>query len=376
MSATMTVSAAHPRRTAADPSVRVVMVGPGLQVRGGISMGQRLLIEALPNDVSINHIASMVEGSKWRKLRTFIRALLAVREHVRGGEVVHILFASGASSRRKMIIARLAMRRGASVIMHARGGGYREYWQSMSGAERRFTLNTLRRAHRPIVLGDGWRDFFVSVGVPGQRVITAPNPVVLPKQVPQRVAGDTVRFLYLGMIIRRKGTFDLLEAIARLPAELRSRVHVVMAGNGALAELRGSAAALGISGHVDIRDWVSPQERDQLLAAADAFVLPSYVEGMPNALLEAMAWSLPCICTPVGSVPEFVKHRVNGLIVRPGAIDELSAAIAELAGDASLRVQLGREARRSMEPLDIQVYARTMCELYRSAMPRQASGAP
>jgi glycosyltransferase involved in cell wall biosynthesis len=366
MTSTMAAGIDECARTVEGPDVRVVMIGPGLDVRGGISNGQRLLIDALPDDVHVTHIASMVEGSKLRKLLRFIGAAFELRRTLRGGEVVHIHFASGASSRRKMILARIAKRRGASVVMHARGGGYRDYWRAMSSRERVFTLNTLRSVDRLVVLGSGWREFYSGIGVPELRIVTAPNPVKLPAAVPSRIARTKVRFAYLGLVIQRKGTFDLLHAIERLPDEVLARVHFVIAGNGELDALRRTAKHLGIEDAIEIREWISPAERDELLASVDAFVLPSYMEGLPNALLEAMAWALPCICTPVGSVPEFVRHGINGWLVQPGAVDELATAIQMLTEDASLRARLGAAARASMEPFDIRPYAGRMLDLYRS----------
>lgn len=353
-------------RSARWPVPRVFMVGPALEVRGGISAVERVLMMSVPPEASIVHVASMVEGAKWRKLLKFMRTLVELSWRVRRGDVVHIHFASGASSRRKTMIARLALARGARVILHAHGGGYRDYWQSMSGAERAFTLKTLQRVQRLIVLGEEWQSFFVSIGVPPQGIVALPNPVILPRHVPQRAVGREVRMLFLGLIDRRKGAFDLLEAIARLAPPTRARLRAVIAGNGATDELRLQAARLGVADLVDIRDWVDAQERDRLLAASDMFVLPSYAEGLPMSILEAMAWGLPTICTPVGSVHEYVKDGVNGLLVQPGQIDALARAIEQLAADRELRSRLGRVARATVEPLDAEQYVKKMCSLYRS----------
>jgi glycosyltransferase involved in cell wall biosynthesis len=344
----------------------VVMVGPALGVRGGVSAVERALIESAPESVPIRHVATMVEGPKWLKLVQFVRALFSITLRLRRHDLVHIHFASGASSRRKMLIARFALARGARVILHAHGGAYQQFWASISQFERVFTLKTLCRAHRLVVLGERWREFFASLGVPRENIVTLPNPVSLPKRLPDRTAHRSIRFVYLGMIDRRKGAFDLLEALARLSPAVRERVHLVIAGNGAVDELRLLAIRLGIAENVDVRDWIHAQERDRLLASSDAFVLPSYAEGLPMSLLEAMAWGLAPICTPVGSVPEYIKDGINGLLIEPGKIDELAAAIEKIALDPALRVHLGRVARSTVEPLDAEVYTKKVCALYRA----------
>src|SRR5512138_1880621 len=79
-------------------ALRILMVGPDLRVRGGVSAVQRLLLQALPGEITATHVAAMKEGGHWRKLLTFLRALMSVRTQLRRGvDVVHIHFASGAS---------------------------------------------------------------------------------------------------------------------------------------------------------------------------------------------------------------------------------------------------------------------------------------
>jgi glycosyltransferase involved in cell wall biosynthesis len=345
----------------------VVMVGPGLNVRGGVSGVERLLLNALPDDVHATHIATMVEGGKWAKAVTFAKSLgqLAwqLRKHP---DVVHIHFASGASNVRKIIMARLAMAFGANVIMHAHGGGYRKHWERMSPAARTVTLRTLLRAKRLVVLGEGWREFFESIGIQKHRIVVMPNPVVLPESVPERCESGTVRFVYFGLITPRKGVFDLLEALARLSPECRARVHFTLAGNGEVAQLRERAASLGVQDMVEIRDWVDPVERDKLLASANAFVLPSHTEGLPMSLLEAMAWALPPICTPVGSIPEYVIDGANGLLVPPTDVSQLAQAIEKLVSQDEQRKYMGRLARATVEPLCVKQYSSRMCAVYRS----------
>jgi len=348
-------------------SSNVLMLGPGLNVRGGVSGVERMLLNALPENVHATHIATMVEGGKWTKAVTFAHSLAKLTVELgRHPDVVHIHFASGASNIRKIILARIALARGASVIMHAHGGGYQKHWASMSPTARSITLNTLLRVQRLVVLGEAWKTFFESIGVPKHRIVIMPNPVALPEKVPERPLGGKVRFVYFGLISRRKGVFDLVEAVAKLSPECRSRVEFVLAGNGDVVQLRERATSLGVQDLVEIREWVDPAERDRLLAAAHAFVLPSHTEGLPMSLLEAMAWGLPSICTPVGSIPEYVVNDANGLLIAPGDVSQLAAAIEKLVSQEANRVQMGRIARATVEPLCVKQYSTRMCAVYRS----------
>ncbi|WP_129644217.1 glycosyltransferase family 4 protein [Peristeroidobacter agariperforans] len=348
-------------------SSNVLMLGPGLNVRGGVSGVERLLLSALPENVHATHIATMVDGGKWTKAVTFAQSVAKLTLQLnRHPDVVHIHFASGASNIRKIILARVALARGASVIMHAHGGGYQKHWATMSPATRAITLSTLQSVQRLVVLGEGWKAFFESIGVPKHRIVVLPNPVVLPESVPVRGLGGKVSFVYFGLISRRKGVFDLTESVARLSPECRARVEFVLAGHGDVAQLREHANKLGVQDVVQIREWVDPAERDRLLAAAHAFVLPSHTEGLPMSLLEAMAWGLPPICTPVGSIPEYVVNGANGLLIAPGDVSQLAAAIEKLVLQEEDRVQMGRLARATVEPLCVKQYSDRMCAVYRA----------
>jgi glycosyltransferase involved in cell wall biosynthesis len=349
-------------------AMRVLMLGPDLQVRGGVAAVESALIASLPPEVEVTQLATMVEGSKWRKLAVFAQALVRTFAQLRRRpDVVHIHFASRASSVRKMLLARLALARGARVIMHAHGGGYRDYWAGLGAPARAATLQTLSRVHCLIVLGETWREFFASLGVPRERIVVLPNPVVLPTSLPKRLGRSHVRLVYLGLFSRAKGVFDLVDALTRLKPDCLGRTRLVLAGNGQLTQVRELVERRGLARFVEVREWLGPVERDRLLASADAFVLPSYAEGLPMSLLESMAWGLPVIATAVGSIPEHVHEGVQGLLVQqPGDVSELAAAIERIVMDDALRWRMGEQARRAVEPLSVELYARRVAAIYGS----------
>jgi glycosyltransferase involved in cell wall biosynthesis len=94
------------------------------------------------------------------------------------------------------------------------------------------------------------------------------------------------------------------------------------------------------------------------------FILPSYNEGLPMALLEAMSWGLPVITTPVGGIPELVISGTNGLLVNPGDIAGLSAALQSLVASEQLRLQLGNAARATVMPFEIGKYFSQLASVY------------
>lgn len=355
-------------RSAHDkPPLTVLMAGPHLDVMGGVSAVEKLLISSLPPHIRVTHVATMVDGGRTRKLWTFVRALRRwVAELRRRPTLVHIHFSVRASSIRKELLARIALACGARVIMHAHAGEYRAYWAHLSDAARTRSLSVFRRARALIVLGEGWRDFFTSIGVPANRIIVLPNPVRLPRRAAQRPSSDVVTCVYLGLIAQKKGAFDLVRAVALLPASCRTRLRVVMAGNGELERLRALVQELGTAATIEVRSWLSTAERDALLAEAQVFALPSYNEGLPMSLLEAMAFGVAPVTTPVGAIPEVLRHESNGLFVAPGDIAALASALRRMIEDSTARERFAHAARAAVEPLSVERYIERLQSLYQA----------
>jgi glycosyltransferase involved in cell wall biosynthesis len=207
-----------------------------------------------------------------------------------------------------------------------------------------------------------------NLGLKAEQVIVLPNPVKLPSQVPQRLGSHKVSFVFLGRIGPRKGAFDLIKAFACLSAEQKTRSVLTLAGDGDVEQARTLIKSLNLTDYITVLDWLDQEQRDALLAKADVFVLPSYNEGLPMALLEAMSWGLPVITTPVGGIPEVVTHKQNGLLVNPGDTQQLSEAMQSLIEDENLRLSLGSTARLRVIPLDVKNYLTSLSGVYHSVL--------
>jgi glycosyltransferase involved in cell wall biosynthesis len=176
----------------------------------------------------------------------------------------------------------------------------------------------------------------------------------------------TDALLFLGRLGHRKGIFVLLEALAAVRSRFR---HVVLlcGGDGELDRVRAEVVRLDLSDNVTLLGWVKGAAKDELLESSTVFVLPSFDEGVPMSILEAMAWGLPVIATPVGGIPEVVTDGREGLLVAPGDADALGEAICRLLVDADLRAQMGRNGRlRFQTDFSIQSVLEKLESIYRS----------
>ena len=121
--------------------------------------------------------------------------------------------------------------------------------------------------------------------------------------------------------------------------------HLDIAGNGDSAPWRALAERHGVTDRVTFHGWLDGAGVQRLLAVSDALVLPSWAEGLPMVVIEAMAHGLPVVCTPVGSVREAVEDEVTGLLVPPGDPASLARALARLVRSPALRRRLGQAGR-------------------------------
>jgi glycosyltransferase involved in cell wall biosynthesis len=369
----------QPMRVAPDrpelSTVTVLQFGPGLSVRGGISAVERLIVEHLPTHgsasaLTVRHVPTMEEGSLLRKAVVFTRAVLTLRALLTTSEpfIVHIHFASRGSTLRKILLARMVQRAGRPLILHAHGGGFESFYRRLPRVAREFTNDTLQRANSVVVLSNHWRAFYIEqCELTPAQVTVLPNPARVPGTVPERRGRTRVQFLYLGRMSESKGTFDLVRAFAALDAATRARAQLVLAGDGDLEGIARLSRPLGAA--VLVLPWVRPATRDRLLAESDVFVLPSYREGMPMALLEAMASGLPAITTAVGGIPDVMEDGGQGIFVQPGDVNGLSAALEAMIRDEPRRLELGRHARERAARFDVAGYMSRLQGLYQRVAP-------
>jgi glycosyltransferase involved in cell wall biosynthesis len=143
---------------------------------------------------------------------------------------------------------------------------------------------------------------------------------------------------------RDKGVEDLLIA-ARLLKESRLDFELTLVGDGRnRAWVEAFVREHTLDDRVRCLGWQSPEEVRSHLTSNDIFVLPSWGEGMPNALIEAMAARLACVCSRVGMVPDFLRHGTDALLTAPRDSEELGEALRLLIEDAALRHNLADRA--------------------------------
>ena len=329
----------------------LLMVGTDLDGMGGVRAVVRGYVDGgLFERYDCVYVASHRAGNTWVKIFTALKAWVrvALLLHKLDAPLVHVQAASHGSFWRKAVVCLMARCAGRPYIFHLHGGGFARFYEHESGRVGRSVIrSTLGHAAVVIALSEEWRERLLKI-CPTARVEVLHNAVAIPKlQIQSRQAAHAT-LLFLGHLLPEKGVFDLLEACARVARRVPD-LRLVLGGIGRIEALRERAVQLGLGSHVELPGWLEPKEKSAALAASTLFLLPSYIEGMPMALLEAMSWGLPVIATPVGGIPQVVTHEVNGLLVAPGDVAGLATAITRLLEDPALSGRLGNAARETIE---------------------------
>lgn len=345
------------------------MLGTSPKTLGGIaSVIKAYRSSGLFDNWSISYIETHSDGGFIRKGRfaivawTRYLAMLFQEKEI----LVHVHGASRASFWRKSTFIIPAIWAGVPFIFHLHGGGFMQFYGDECGRlAKAFVRYVLNKSATIIVLSESWLESMRTIAsIPD--VVVLPNPGPSPPAAGEAMSRDTSTILFLGRVCEEKGIFVLMEAFAKVLEEF-PQAQLMCAGDGELRELAELARELNINDRVEMLGWVDEKQRTELLLTSSIFVLPSFTEGLPMSILEAMSASLPVIATPVGGIPDVIRNEETGILVPVSDVISLSAAICRLLGDSALRESIGRRAQAEFKMrFDLDVVIPQLESIYRN----------
>ena len=169
--------------------------------------------------------------------------------------------------------------------------------------------------------------------------------------------------LYLGWIIRNKGVYDLLLAAPSIKEKIRD-FRLIYCGNKETNKLRKMVLNNGLSAYIEVNDWLNSEGKKSLLEKATALILPTYTEGIPNVILEAMASGVPVITTPVGGIPSVLTDKINCLYFKPGDITDMIEKITCLLGNKEMQGNIIQNNIKLVKKYDARLISREIEEIY------------
>jgi glycosyltransferase involved in cell wall biosynthesis len=260
--------------------------------------------------------------------------------------LVHVHTSSHWSFLRKSIFVCMAHLFRKRIILHVHTNLFEEWFLSDKKILAAYIGFILRRCHLVIVLCRDWEQK-LQRRYPGTPIRTLRNPSGVNTLPARRVSrSDLFTILFVGFLLPYKGIQDLLAVAQRMATEKRQDVRVVIAGKGPLQQQVLDFIRTNHLGHlVEFVGWVEGSEKDRLLSSASLFFLPSYHEGMPVAILEAISYGLPILSTRIAGIPDLVIEGQNGYLCEPGDVEGYLRIIGRLWNDRHLVEELGQRSR-------------------------------
>jgi polysaccharide biosynthesis protein VpsI len=342
------------------PNPRVLVVTPGHQGRGGIDSVVRLHQSTEVWRSMCSLLETYNDRSASQKVLAALKGYVVAPFKIVQAEIVHFHLAGEISLLRKLpiVAASLALRR--KLVIHIHASGEESLFVKTPRWAWKFVLGN---ADRVLALSPTWARVIES-HLTKAKVEVLPNPVKTFSPAPL-TNPDQPRVLYVGKLEARKGFNNLIDAAAIVLKEF-PQAEFWFAGHGDLEAAREQAERLGIQSQIHLLGWRAGEELEAIYQQANLFCLPSFNEGVPMSMLEAMSHGLPVVCTRVGGIPDVVREGENALYAEPGNAHSIADSLLRLMRAPLFAETMAREARRTvLERFSLDIVEKRLGTLYR-----------
>lgn len=324
--------------------VKVLMLGPARSVHGGISGVVNNYYEAgLNKRIDLTYIGTMVEGSKIRKLLQAAFAYLQFLFQVKNCDIVHVNVASDMSYVRKAFFIRKAKKLNKKIVIHQHGGDFQGYYAGLPKSKQEKVKEIFSMGDVFLVLAPVWKEFFGQI-VEKEKIVVFPNSVRVPEKFSKEYGQR--KLLFLGRICKDKGVGELLDAFSAIREE-NIACELFLGGIWEDKDLKEQIESYPEG--IKYLGWISGEQKEKYLKECDIFVLPSYFEGQPVSILEAMSYSCAVAASDVGGIPQMVVDGQTGVLFEPKDVNSLKEGLLRLLKDEDFCKRLGENAREKIQ---------------------------
>lgn len=325
---------------------KICMIIPSFNAKGGIaSVVSGYRGSQLEKDFDVKYIETYCDGGKFAKVLIALKAyisfvMLLLFWHP---AIIHIHSSFGGSFYRKLPFVLIGSWFKKPIINHIHGADFDEFYLNASAKKREIIRDTYNKCFRIVALSDEWHDKLKQI-VDDSKIVVIENYSILhPEAIKEREnKKNEHNILFLGFICKRKGCYDIPAIVEKVAKEIPD-VKFVLAGIGDIDQIK-TITPDNIKNNIIYPGWVRNEEKNRLLREADLFFLPSYNEGMPMSILDAMGYGLPVVSTTVGGIAKIVHDGKNGYICEPGNIKKLSTLILKILTDEHLLKSMSEQS--------------------------------
>lgn len=321
-------------------TIKVLVIATSRKTRGGITS----VVKAYENSplwakFHCKWIETHRDGGAFTKLSYLLKGFLQFLLCVPFYDIIHIHTSEPPSALRKVLFMAVSKLLGKKVIVHFHSFSVDTTIKSKYQWVYRYLFG---KADCVLVLSKYWQDELCDTfGFNEDKVKVLYNPCTT--EISNKVYPKKKEILYAGTVNARKGYADMINAFAKV-ADKYHDWCIVFAGNGEIEEGKALASRLGIDKQTVFLGWVKGNDKDKAFKEASIFCLPSYAEGFPMGVLDAWAYGLPVITTPVGGIPDIAKDGTNCLLFNPGDTNKLAEQMDKMMSSEELRKLVASES--------------------------------
>lgn len=341
---------------------KVLVVATSHKTRGGITSVVKAHQEGEQwTEFHCKWIETHIDKGIFWKLLYLVKGVLSYIFLLPAYDIVHIHTSEPPSALRKCFFMGLAKLWRKKVIVHFHAFSPET---TIQGKYSKIYNYLFRNADIVIVLSNLWKSYVNKKFHIGDKVKVVYNPCVT--EIENETYLKKNQILFAGTINSRKGYADMIKAFVLIARQFPNW-QIVFAGNGEIDKGKALAKELGIADQTFFLGWVNGKAKDKAFKEASVFCLPSYAEGFPMAVLDAWAYGLPVITTPVGGIPDIAKDGENLLLFDPGDITVLSRLMKNIITDTDLRERIANQSiQLAQTTFDINTINREIGLIYQS----------
>ena len=329
-------------------SRKILTVSPEMHEQGGIASVIKTYFDNNLEDGNVIYLSSYKTKNPLGEFIIFWFKFLVKLIFNKEIEIVHIHTSSKGSFLRKSMVMNVAKFFKKKTILHIHGSEFKVFYDKSPQIIKNHIKKTFDKTDCIIVLSKQWQEIIAQY-TDNKNIQIVYNPIKIHEQNNL----EKPIFLFMGRLGKRKGVFDIFEAAKNVNSE----AIIDLYGDGEIDKTTAPE-------NVKIHTWVSGKEKEEIFKNAGTLLLPSYNEGLPISILEAMSYGMPVISTPVGGIVEAVENNVNGFIINCGDTNDLAEKINALC-DKDLRKKMGEESYKIVkEKFDVEIIKQKLKEIY------------
>lgn len=322
--------------------MKVLMIGPGRRLKGGISsVVESYYNVGLDKIVNLEYLDTFTEGTSIKKIKFAIKALFEFDNLAKKSDIIHIHMSSRGSFYRKSLFIKRAYRMKKKIILHVHGSEFEKFYEECNFLMQNYVRDIFSKCNKVIALSEEWKIILSNI-VDANKIEVLYNSIEVRKNNLEKDYSKK-KVLFLGRVGKRKGAYDILEVAPKIISK-HPDVEFIIAGDGEVDRFRELCNKKNINKGMNIVGWIDGEEKIKLLDEATIYLLPSYNEGMPISILEAMSYRLPIISTNIGGIPQLITNEIEGYLINAGDIENLERLINQLLSNSELRKRLGNNS--------------------------------